>query len=234
MAQRRMEDIKSLVWRSVLLRLVLYISNYNWCYACAVLTLFALLQSVLHKSELIVGIWAEIHGAPLYPHWGFKTNVFPAVSDLVDSVLLWVGEGADLPTAEGAGLQVRLTLRDDINLPQDSPPEQDVHPGVQDLVPGGQSDSHDHQSLAGGQVLSHDAAVYCDEAKDLVMKNVANSQSEYTWSCKDSNMFFIDYIFWQHLTKHKTWCWLMTDFSDSFILYVENHSQYIFKCITDI
>lgn len=86
--------------------------------------------------------------------------VFSSPSDPVNSVyFLRILEGADVPMAEGAVLEAGPALGDAVDLPQHGPAQQDVDPGVQDLVPGGQPDTHHHQLPVCVLVTAYGTAV---------------------------------------------------------------------------
>lgn len=64
-----------------------------------------------------------------------------------DSVFLRAVEGRWLPAAQHVTPDARLALDDEADLAEDGAPQQDVHPGVQDLVPSGQPHAHNHQGF---------------------------------------------------------------------------------------
>lgn len=71
---------------------------------------------------------------------------------------------------ENAPLQTGLALGDAINPAEDGASQQDVHPGVQDLVAGGHADPRDHQPPVGGPVAAQGSTVGAQsghEPKDL-------------------------------------------------------------------
>lgn len=70
-------------------------------------------------------------------------------------------EGAGFPPdrTEKASFQTGLALREAVNPPEDGASQQDVHPGVQDLVTGGHADPSDHQPPVGGSVTTQGSSV---------------------------------------------------------------------------
>lgn len=64
-----------------------------------------------------------------------------------DSVFLRTVEGRGLPAAQHITPEARLALGDEVDLAENGAPQQDVHPGVQDLVPSGQPHAHNHQGF---------------------------------------------------------------------------------------
>ncbi|TNN49938.1 hypothetical protein EYF80_039875 [Liparis tanakae] len=91
------------------------------------------------------------------------------LSNLVD-LLLRAGVGGVLPAAQDVPPRSRLALGDEVDFAEDGAAQQDVDPGVEDLVPRGQPHARHHQGLVGGQVLSDGARVGADrrhQAEDL-------------------------------------------------------------------
>ena len=68
-------------------------------------------------------------------------------SDPIGRVLLRADDRAGLPArgAEGPAPEAGVALGEAVDAAQDGTPQQDVDPGVQDLVPGGQPDPQLHQ-----------------------------------------------------------------------------------------
>lgn len=62
-----------------------------------------------------------------------------------NSMFLRAVEGLRLPAAQHVTPEARLALGDEVDLAEDGAPQQDVHPGVQDLVPSSQPHAHNHQ-----------------------------------------------------------------------------------------
>lgn len=94
-------------------------------------------------------------------------------SDSTDRILLWAGEGMDLPAAKSAFLKICLTFGDEVNLLEDGTTEKNVDPWVQYLVPGSYSHPHYHQGLIGGKVMSNRALVWlfhCNKANNLELR----------------------------------------------------------------
>lgn len=82
--------------------------------------------------------------------------------NLLDAVFCRVREGVDLPAtgAEGFTLETGLLFSNAVDSSEDGPPQQDVDPGVQDLVPGGHSDTGHHQlAVVVGFVIVQSASV---------------------------------------------------------------------------
>uniref|UniRef100_A0A3P9LJS8 Tubulin/FtsZ GTPase domain-containing protein n=1 Tax=Oryzias latipes TaxID=8090 RepID=A0A3P9LJS8_ORYLA len=73
-----------------------------------------------------------------------------------------VQRGAGLPAArpEGSALETGPLFGNAVDSSEDGPPQQDVDPGVQNLVPGGHSDAGHHQfAVLGGFVSVQRASV---------------------------------------------------------------------------
>lgn len=89
-------------------------------------------------------------------------------SHLVDRFLLRAGEGGGLPAAQLICPEARLALGDEVDLAEDGATQQDVDPGVEDLVPGGQPHAHHQQGSVVGQVCSSLVGVdHGHQPKDL-------------------------------------------------------------------
>lgn len=52
-----------------------------------------------------------------------------------------------LPASEHTPFQIGLALGDEVDLAEDGPTQQDIDPGVQDLVPGGHAEAQQNQPL---------------------------------------------------------------------------------------
>lgn len=66
-------------------------------------------------------------------------------------------EGANVPAdgAEGALLEAGLLFGYAVDFSEDGPSQQDVDPGVQDLIPGGHSDASHHEfAVSAGEFLA--------------------------------------------------------------------------------
>lgn len=66
-------------------------------------------------------------------------------------------EGANVPAdgAEGAPLEAGLLFGYAVDFSEDGPSQQDVDPGVQDLIPGGHSDAGHHEfAVSAGDFLA--------------------------------------------------------------------------------
>lgn len=81
-----------------------------------------------------------------------------------------------------------LALGDEVDFAKDGTTQQDVDPGVEDLIPRGQPDARHHQVLIAGEIISDRVCGGVDhgsEAKDLqtlnMVKNTMKIQSPKKW-----------------------------------------------------
>lgn len=70
-----------------------------------------------------------------------------------NAVFLRAVEGRRLPAAQHVSPEAGLALGDEVDLAEDGAPQQDVHPGVQDLVPSSQPHAHNHQGSVARQLV---------------------------------------------------------------------------------
>lgn len=71
-----------------------------------------------------------------------------------------------------------LALRDEVDFAKDGATQQDVDPGVEDLIPRGQPDARHHKELIAGEITSDRVCGGVDhgsEAKDLQTLNMVKN-----------------------------------------------------------
>lgn len=117
--------------------------------------------------------------SPLNVQWPvYKVNpqLFFSISNLVD-VLLWATKRGGLPSAQHISPESCLALCNEVDFAEDRAAQQDVDPGVEDLVPRGQPHAHHHQSFVAGKVFSNRACVGVDhrhQGQDLQETRACN------------------------------------------------------------
>lgn len=75
-------------------------------------------------------------------------------------------------------VQLSLAFGDEVDFAKDGATQQDVDPGIEDLIPRGQPNTRHHHGLIAGEVISHRSPVGVDhgpEARDLQTLNTVKN-----------------------------------------------------------